>query len=448
MVDVTKQNRFFGEVVRSARRKDLVVIPLDQGKAREIYVNPRDRTVQVGDIVMGHLLNDVGVRLRGRIDRVFRTANVVDLAIEVALAMADVPQTWSKNLKTPNVPDQVDERAKGKRVDLRDLPFVTVDGSDARDFDDAVYCTSEADGWRLVVAIADVAHYVRIGSELDVEAAKRGTSVYLPGKVVPMLPPALSNGICSLNPNQDRLALVCDMQLSVSGEVQSSTFYEAVLRSHCRLTYREVSSFLRRGESLPGGAAVRDSILAFHDAYNVLSKAARERGSVDFNTVETFVDIENGKPQAVRPIERNNAHRMIELAMIAANVQAAKFLERKKVIPLYRVHESPDAWGMRQVLDRLARRGVSVPTRIEKPGQLQRVVHDLRRVCKPSHIWEIMLLSAMEQARYAPSKLGHFGLALNSYAHFTSPIRRYPRLGSPPFDQASVGKSRTSNDDF
>ncbi|MCY4128353.1 MAG: VacB/RNase II family 3'-5' exoribonuclease [Gammaproteobacteria bacterium] len=423
-----KQSRFVGEVVRQARRKDLVVVPLDQGKAREIYVSPRDRTVQIGDIVMGHLLDHVGVRSRGRIDRVFKAENVVDLAIEVALAIEDVPRSWPKSLQTPDVPDQVDGSAKGKRVDLRDLPFVTVDGADARDFDDAVYCTSEADGWRLAVAIADVANYVAVGSELDREAAKRSTSVYLPGKVVPMLPPALSNGICSLNPNQDRLVLVCDMQLSVTGEVQSSTFYEAVIRSHCRLTYREVASFLRRGESLSGGTSVRDSILAFHDAYNALSKAARTRGSVDFNTLEAFVDIEHGKPQRIRLIERNNAHRMIELAMIAANVQAAEFLERQNVIPLYRVHESPEAWGMRQVLDRLAHQGVSVPARVEKPMHLQRLLYDLRKVCKPSHIWEIMLLSAMEQAHYAPRKLGHFGLALNSYVHFTSPIRRYPDL--------------------
>lgn len=428
MVEVANQDRFYGEVVRHTRRKDLVVVPLDQGNAREIYVNPRDSAAQVGDIVMGHVLSHVGVRSRGRIDRVFSAENVVDLAIAVALAMADVPRTWPKALETPDVPIQVDEDAKGKRVDLRSLPFVTVDGSDARDFDDAVFCTSKADGWRLVVAIADVAHYVRIGSELDREAVKRSTSVYLPGKVVPMLPPALSNGICSLNPNQDRLVLICDMRLSGAGDVESSTFYEAVIRSHCRLTYREVASFLRSGESLPGGASVRDSILAFHDAYNALSKTARARGSVDFNTVETFVDIERGNPQRVRRIERNNAHRMIELAMIAANVQAAEFLERQKVIPLYRAHEPPDAWGMRQVLDRLAHRGVSVPARVEKPMHLQRVLYDLRKVCKPAHIWEIMLLSAMEQAHYTPRKLGHFGLALNSYAHFTSPIRRYPDL--------------------
>lgn len=428
MVNVTNQDRFIGEVVRRARRKDLIVVPLEQGRAREIYVNPRDHEVQVGDIVGGHLLNNVGMRPRGQVDRVFRAENVTDLAIDVALTMEDVPRTWPKAYDSQDVPQQIDKDAVVNRVDLRDLPFVTVDGSDARDFDDAVYCEPASSGWRLIVAIADVGHYVRLGSDLDVEALKRGTSVYLPGKVVPMLPPELSNGICSLNPNQDRLVLVCDMRLSSSGDVLSSTFYEAVMRSHCRLTYRDVASFLRNGESLPGSAEVRESILAFHDAYNALAKASRARGSVDFNTVETIIEFERGKPQRVRPIERNNAHRMIELAMIAANVQAAEFLEREKVIPLYRAHEPPDAWGMRQVLEKLASRGVSVPARIEKPKQLQRVLYDLRKVCKPSHIWEIMLLSAMQQAHYAPHKLGHFGLALESYAHFTSPIRRYPDL--------------------
>lgn len=428
MAVVTDQNRFYGEVVRRARRKDLVVVPLQRGNAGEIYVNPPDRPVKVGDIVVGHLLSNVGFRSRGRIDRVFSAENVVNLAIEVALTIDDVPQTWPREIDSLDLPDQVDPAVASRRNDLRELPFVTIDGADARDFDDAVYCDSNANGWRLMVAIADVAHYVQIGSDLDMEAAKRGTSVYLPGKVVPMLPPALSNGICSLNPNQDRLVLVCDMQVGVSGEVVTSSFYEAVIRSHSRLTYGEVARFLRTGESLPGGTSIRDSIIAFHDAYNALSEAAQARGSVDFNTVETFVDIEHGKPQRVRPVERNNAHRMIELAMIAANVQAAEFLEHQKVIPLYRAHESPDAWGMRQVLDRLGRRGVSVPERIERPKELQRLLHDLRKVCKPSHIWEVMLLSAMEQAHYSPRKLGHFGLALNSYAHFTSPIRRYPDL--------------------
>ena len=428
MTEPANQSRFFGEIVRHTRRRDLVVVPLDQGKESEIYVSPHDSKVRVGDIVEGHRLDHVGAKSRGRIDRVFSGENVTSLAIEVSLAIDGVPQTWPQSLASPNVPDQVDQGTASDRVDLRDLPFVTIDGTDARDFDDAVYCEPGSEGWRLVVAIADVAHYVKLGSDLDLEAAKRGTSVYLPGKVVPMLPPALSNGICSLNPNQDRLVLVCDMQLSASGHVLGSTFYEAVMRSHSRLTYREVANFLRTGESLPGGEAVRESILAFHEAYNALSKASRERGSVDFNTVETFIDIEHGKPRRVVPIERNNAHRMIELAMIAANVQAAEFLERQRVIPLYRAHEPPDAWSMRQVLERLARQGVSVPAQVEKPKQLQGLLYELRKVCKPSHIWEIMLLSAMEQAHYAPRKVGHFGLALESYAHFTSPIRRYPDL--------------------
>ena len=422
------QDRFFGEVVWSDRRRELMVIPLERDMAREIYVDPGDFKMEVGDIVAGHLVNYLGTRQRGRVDRVFRAENVADLAIEVALTMEDVPQTWPKSFRSQDVPQAIDPQALVDRVDLRDLPFVTIDGNDARDFDDAVYCESAANGWRLAVAIADVAHYVRLGSDLDDEAVKRGTSVYLPGKVVPMLPPELSNGICSLNPNQDRLVLVCDMQVSATGEVSDSTFYEAVMRSHARLTYREVSSFLRNGESLPGGSSVRESIRLFHDAYSALSKASQARGSIDFNTIETIIEIERGTPQRVRPIERNNAHRMIELAMIAANVQAAEFLERHKVIPLYRAHEPPEAWGMRLVLEKLGRRGVSVPSKLEKPLQLQRVLYDLRKVCKPSHIWEIMLLSAMQQAHYAPRKLGHFGLALDSYAHFTSPIRRYPDL--------------------
>ena len=444
MLNLKNRNRFFGEVVRHARRKDLIVAPLEQDVAREVYVNSRDQKVKVGDIVAGHFLNEIGTRPRGRIDRVFQAENVTDLAIEVALTMEDVPRTWPKGFNPQDVPQEIDQQAVAERVDLRDRPFVTIDGTDARDFDDAVHCESTPSGWRLMVAIADVAHYVRLDSDLDLEAIKRGTSVYLQGKVVPMLPPQLSNGICSLNPNQDRLVLVCEMQLSAAGHVQKSTFYEAVMRSHARLTYREVSSFLRNGESLPGGGAVRDSVLVFHDAYNALSKAARARGSVDFNTVETIIETVRGTPQRVRPIERNNAHRMIELAMIAANVQAAEFLERKKIIPLYRAHEPPDAWGMRQVLDRLAHRGVSVPAQIEKPKQLQRVLNDLRKVCKTiSHLGDHASLGdATGALRTSQIRAFRFSFGLIRALHIA--YSSLSGFGSPSADQTRVGKRRTS----
>ncbi len=427
MVDLREDDRFVGEVIARSRRKDLVVESLNLAKTISIYTNPGRMRAQIGDMVAGRLLDGVGGSQRGILEHVFSADNTVDLANEVMLAVENIPHEWPENFEPGEIPTQATGEI-ADRIDLRELALVTIDGSDAKDFDDAVYCKPCANGWRLTVAIADVAHYVKPGGFLDVEARRRGTSVYLPGRVVPMLPQELSNGICSLQPAQDRLALVCDMHLGHNGQIVESKFYEAVIRSHARLTYREVSRFLRYGEAVAGGAPVRDSLLAFEEAYKVLAKAAQTRGALDFNTMETIIEIQQGSPRRVLPVKRNNAHRMIEMAMIAANVQAAQFLESHGETPLNRMHEPPDSWQMKLILNRLASRGVVVPRQVETSSQLQRVLVALRKVCKPSHIWEVMLLSTMAQAHYTPRKLGHFGLALRSYVHFTSPIRRYPDL--------------------
>ena len=420
--------RFFGEVISSFRHKDLVIGRIDGGRPNEIYVSSKDVNARPGDIVEGALIIGAGSRPRGRLKRVISADNTAELACDVSLQLEDIPQEWPKNIDCSSIPSVVDPELASTRVDLRDMPLVTIDGADARDFDDAVYCECRDNGWRLVVAIADVAHYVEVGGSIDVAARERGTSVYLPGRVIPMLPTELSNGICSLNPNQDRLALVCDMQLDDSGKVVDSTFCEAVINSHARLTYGEVANFLRNGGPPPGGEPVRASLVAFFEAYRAMSKLSQARGALDFETVETTIELQNGSPQRVLPLARHASHRMIELAMIAANEQAALFLESQQDQPLYRVHEPPGVFDMRLVLSRLAAKGVSVPTKLEKPIQLQRVVQGLRKVCDPAYVWEVMLLSAMQQAYYVPNKLGHFGLALESYVHFTSPIRRYPDL--------------------
>lgn len=423
-----EDKRFFGEVFKSFRQKDLVIGRIDGGRPNEIYVSSKDVRAQPGDIVEGELIIGAGSRPRGRLKRVINADNTAALACQVALMLDGVPQEWSSEIDRSSIPSVVEPDSVASRVDLRQMPLVTIDGADARDFDDAVYCEAQPNGWRLVVAIADVAHYVESGGAIDDAAKERGTSVYLPGRVIPMLPTELSNGICSLNPNQDRLAIVCDMQLDDDAQVVSSSFCEAVINSRARLTYGEVANFLRNGGSPAGGEPVRKSLTAFFEAFRAMSKLSQARGALDFETVETVIELQNGQPQRVVPLVRHASHRMIELAMIAANEQAALFLERHQDQPLYRVHEPPEIWNMRLVLSRLTAKGVSVPAKIEKPIQLQRVVQDLRKVCDPAHVWEVMLLSAMQQAYYAPNKLGHFGLALGSYVHFTSPIRRYPDL--------------------
>lgn len=422
------EKHFFGEVIKSFRHKDLIVARIDQGRPNEVYVSAADVRAQPGDIVEGELVIGSGSRPRGRLQRVLRANSPADLACNVSLQLEGVPRDWPASIDTANIPSSVDAQVSGTRVDLQEMPLVTIDGADARDFDDAVYCEQEGHGWRLVVAIADVAHYVEFGGDIDVEAYRRGTSVYLPGRVIPMLPVELSNGICSLVPGQDRLAMVCDMHLDNNGKATSSKFYEAVIKSHARLTYGDVTRFLRNGDEPSGGKPVRKSLTAFFDAFRAMSKLAQARGSLDFETVETVIELQNGHPQRVVPIERHASYRMIELAMIAANEQAALFLERHRDKPLYRVHEPPDVWDMRLVFGRLAAKGVTVPGKLTKPIELQRVLLDIRKVCDPAYVWEVMLLSTMQQAHYAPNKLGHFGLALESYVHFTSPIRRYPDL--------------------
>ena len=439
----SRDERFIGQVVSQRNKKDLLVISLVSQRPNEIVVNPRSTQAQVGDLVAGRIVTSMGRGQRGSIERIFRAASVTDLAIAVSLELEEVPQQWPKSLGSLSIPRDVDAQTSRTRIDLCKVPLVTIDGSDARDFDDAVFCEPQRDGWRLVVAIADVAHYVEVGSDLDREAHLRGTSVYLPDKVIPMLPTELSNGICSLNPQQDRLAVVCDMKLNAAGDVTTSTFYEAVMQSHARLTYREVADFLRNGRLPHHSLAVRASLIAFHDSFTVMAKSARNRGSLDFNTNETILDIQNGVPTRVVPVERNNAHRMIELAMIAANVQAAEFLERHEVTPLYRVHEPPDGFKLKLTAIQLRQRGVAMPNQITAPAQLQRVLDEVRRLCKPSEVWEVVLLSAMAQAHYAPNKIGHFGLALTSYAHFTSPIRRYPDLMVHRLIKHVLGTSQT-----
>jgi ribonuclease R len=335
------------------------------------------------------------------------------------------------------VPLTVDAATIAARTDLRAMPLVTIDGEDAKDFDDAVWCEPNRNGFRLVVAIADVSHYVRPETALDDEAQDRATSVYFPGFVVPMLPETLSNGICSLNPKVERLCFVCDMQIDRDGAVARSQFYEAVMRSHARLTYTQVWQALAPEQALPGeGAeaqaqigALMPALRSLHQLYQVLARARSQRGAIEFESGEVrFVLGPAGEVVQAGMLERNEAHKLIEECMIAANVEAAKFLLQRRIPAPYRIHDRPPEQKYSELLEFLAEFGLRMPPWSKvQPGDFTTLLKKVRKRVDAGLI-ESVLLRSQSLAVYSPDNIGHFGLALESYAHFTSPIRRYPDL--------------------
>ena len=388
-----------------------------------------------GAVVEVEILGTTFAGATGRVKRLVEAGGEAARAAEAMLAAYRIPRIWPAEIDQVDVPTTVPRDIAEARKDLRGMPLVTIDGADARDFDDAVFARPHRNGWRLVVAIADVAHYVATGSALDREARERGNSVYLPDRVVPMLPEKLSNGICSLVPRENRLAMVCDMRVSRQGRVSGHEFYEAVIRSHARLTYTEVGGFLKGGR-LQVDDNVAASLGALHDVYRALKSRRDERGALDLDTRETAIELDDGgMPMAIDPVERNDAHRLIEEAMIAANVAAASYLESRKdgkdrsPPPVYRVHEPPAAEKIDALALALRLVGERLPNASPTPAELSRVVARAREKSSwPSWIWEILVLRSLAQARYEPRRLGHFGLALSTYTHFTSPIRRYADL--------------------
>jgi ribonuclease R len=320
--------------------------------------------------------------------------------------------------------------AQGRR-DLRDLPLVTIDGADARDFDDAVYAQRRKNGWRLVVAIADVSFYVKPGSPLDQEALERATSVYFPGRVIPMLPEALSNGLCSLKPDEDRLCLVCDMSINDAGKVTRSRFDAAVMRSQARLTYDQVWDWIVSGDAeiRPGAAEVSASLKDLYGLYKALRKARTRRGAIDFESSEVqFVFDERGAVADIVPYERNDAHMLIEECMITANVEAALFLLRHSMPGPFRVHEPPPPDKLTSLEEFLRGVGIKVPWRNKpQPRDFEMLVQQVKGR-EDQHLIMAVLLRAQSLASYQAANGGHFGLALPAYGHFTSPIRRYPDL--------------------
>ena len=377
----------------------------------------------------------------GRVKEVLGEVDDPGMEIEIAVRKYAVPHEFSEACiaLARTLPDKVRPQDKKHRIDLTDVPLVTIDGEDARDFDDAVYCEpvktgrgkSAFTGWRLLVAIADVSHYVETGSAIDVDAYDRATSVYFPRRVIPMLPEKLSNGLCSLNPEVERLCMVCDMLVTATGEVHAYQFYPAVMFSHARFTYTEVAAILAntRGPEAAKRKTLVPQLLNLHDVYQALLKARAVRGAVDFETTETqIVCDDNGRIEKIVPRTRNVAHRVIEEAMLAANVCSADFIAQSKHPGLFRVHEGPTPEKKDILRGYLKAMGVGLTISDDPaPGEFQKIAEATKERPDAQQI-HTMLLRSMQQAIYTPINSGHFGLAYEAYTHFTSPIRRYPDL--------------------
>ena len=368
----------------------------------------------------------------GRVNEVLGEHMAPGMEVDIAIRRHALPDRWPDDVmaEASRFGAKVGEGEGASRWDLRALPLVTIDGEDARDFDDAVYCAPTPKGWRLIVAIADVAHYVRTGTALDREARRRGTSVYFPGRVLPMLPEALSNGLCSLRPEEDRLCVACEMFIDREGRILRSRFREAVMRSHARLVYEEVAEALgaRRGAAARLGVAL-EHLRHLHALFEVLHGARCRRGALDFDAAETRVLLdEAGEVVAIEARPRTDAHRLIEECMIAANVAAARYLSRHQRRFLYRVHEGPTTEKADELRAFLAPLGLRLGGgERPRPQDYARLIEEIRS--RPdSALIHTVLLRSLAQAIYTPLNTGHFGLALSAYSHFTSPIRRYPDL--------------------
>lgn len=417
-----------------------LVAPEDKRYGQDVLINKgATAKAAVGQVVVVELTEPPSLYGQpvGRIKEVLGEVDDPGMEIEIAVRKYGVPYEFSDAClaMARSLPDQVRPQDKKNRVDLTDVPLVTIDGEDARDFDDAVYCepakVGKGKGWRLLVAIADVSNYVETGSAIDVDAYDRATSVYFPRRVIPMLPEKLSNGLCSLNPDVERLCMVCDMLISASGDVEAYQFYPAVMFSHARFTYTEVAAILSntRGPEAAKRKDRIDDLINLHDVYGALLKARRVRGPVDFETTETqIVCDESGRIDKIIPRVRNDAHKLIEEAMLAANVCSADFILQSKHPGLFRVHEGPTPEKIDLLRGYLKATGVGMTVGDKpKPAEFQAIA-DATKDRPDAQQIHSMLLRSMSQAVYTPDNNGHFGLAFEAYTHFTSPIRRYPDL--------------------
>ena len=416
-----------------------IVVPEDKRIGQDILLSGSPRNAKSGQVVSVELTEQPS-RYTQPVGRVIEVLGDIDdpgMEIEIAVRKYGVPHEFSEEAKkqAAKLPSEVRDADLEGRVDLRDIPMVTIDGEDARDFDDAVYCEpvkiGRSNGYRLIVAIADVSNYVRPNDALDADALERSTSVYFPRRVIPMLPEKLSNGLCSLNPDVDRLTLVCDAVVTAKGEVKAYQFYPAVIHSAARLTYNEVAAILGNTRGIE--AAKRQELVPhlqnLYALFQVLMQARKARGAIDFETTETYIVMDQaGKIEQILPRTRNDAHRLIEECMLAANVCAADLLERHEHPTLFRVHASPSKEKLDQLRTFLKQMGLNLgggdkPTASDYAELLPKI-----KLRPDALLLQTMLLRSMQQAVYSPENIGHFGLSYEAYAHFTSPIRRYPDL--------------------
>jgi len=444
--------RVNSRIVGRLRREQgiLFVQPAERRISQNVHVAAEDaREARAGQVVVAELTAqpDGHAEPVGRIVEVLGEAADPGIEIEIALRKHDLPFKFSEAAERlaaayPETPRRGDLEG---REDLRGLDLVTIDGETARDFDDAVYCEKTRDGFRLVVAIADVSHYVRDGDALDVEARERGNSVYFPRRVIPMLPEKLSNGLCSLNPEVDRLCMACDMAIGPKGQISRYRFYPAVMRSRARLTYTAVASALTnpQGEAARKLKPLLPRLQLLEQLFRALLRAREERGAIDFETIETqFVFDEQNRLLRIDRVERNDAHRIIEECMLAANVCSSDFLSSRKHPTLYRVHEGPTPEKLKALREFLKGFGLQLAGG-DKPTakHYAKLLESVRK--RPDvQLLQTVLLRSLQQAQYSPENVGHFGLAYEHYTHFTSPIRRYPDLLVHRSIKAALGGSR------
>ncbi len=412
------------------------IVAADKRVAQEIAVPPgNEGSARDGQIVVAQIVQ-VPTRRTGPVGKVVEVLGehmAPGMEIEVAIRAHDIPHAWSPEVleEAGRFALEVPPDAAAGRVDLRSLPLVTIDGEDARDFDDAVYCEREGRGWRLIVAIADVSSYVKPGSALDREAYQRGNSVYFPKHVVPMLPEALSNVLCSLNPKVDRLCMACEMHIGPRGEIKDFRFMEAIMRSAARLTYTKVAAMLVNGDAQLRReyADIFPYLENLYALYKVLHAARLRRGAVDFELPETLILFDAArKIERIVPLERNDAHRLIEECMLAANVCAAELLKEHKIPAPYRIHEGPTPEKLTELKQFLFELGLTLGG-----GDSPKAPHYAKLLAtiagRPdARLIQTVLLRSLSQAVYSPDNIGHFALGFANYAHFTSPIRRYPDL--------------------
>ena len=412
----------------------LFLVPEDRRIAQDILVPPAEvGKAKAGQVVTVELVSQPSKHAQpiGRVAEILGNTEDPGMEIEIALRKFDLPYEFSKKAltQTKGLPDTVREEDAAGRKDLRKLPLVTIDGETAKDFDDAVHAVREGKGFRLWVAIADVSNYVRHGDSLDADAKERGTSVYFPRRVIPMLPEKLSNGLCSLNPEVDRLAMVCEMAITPKGAVARYEFYPAVIRSQARLTYTEVWKMLSESKATPGREPLLAHLETLHAVFKVLLQARELRGAIDFDSVETRMEFDaRGKIARIVPEQRNEAHRLIEECMLAANVCAGDFLVDRGQPVLFRVHDVPAPEKVVMLRAFLAELGLNLGGGDKpRPKDYSELLAKIRQ--RPDFtLLQTILLRSLKQAVYSPDNAGHFGLAFEAYVHFTSPIRRYPDL--------------------